>query len=468
MNKLILVLLSFLIFAGCNDSTRSTGSTGPQGSSEVESTKAGLQRALAAMTTRQWSGGWADNTSLDGLFVQGQASGTMPYHWLTVQPPATPATARTFLRAARIFDDDIYLHHARMAMRALLAVQTEEGGFPKESPPATGAATGATFDDDVTTGAFDFFVDLWQSTGEEEARQAMLSVGEFFLRSQYAESGCWPQMYPINPNHYSRYVTFNDRAMANVIDALLKLDEITDDPRYLEAARRGGECLIALQGGPGEETWGQQHDPETLLPASARAFEPAGYTAGETGSIIEALIELYLLTGEERFLEPIGKVFAWYESSRLDNGNWARIYEIGTGRPLHGDNDGNIHYLLDENSPAPRPGYSWQGDYYPYEAKEAYDRIREIGRTEYLAEREKIEKSVDYDEMAQQVNELLEAQHPDGWWIDTVESVGQFAPGAERRAMISAGAPAETWELIRTDTFVRNANLLMDYIENGR
>ncbi len=418
--------------------------------------EAGLRRALAAMATRQWSGGWANGWSLDGRVVWGEHN-PIPHNWLTVQPPATPGIARVYLRAAQVLRDDGYLAHARLAQRALLAVQTPKGGFPHEAAPSGRRPRVGTFDDDTTTGALKFLIELWEFTGSPSDREEVLRVGEFLLESQYPDTGGWPQAYPPNPRGYNRYITFNDNAMANVIRALLQLDHLLDDPRYLEAARRGGECILRLQGPPGQDVWAQQHDPVTLLPASARAFEPAAYTAGETRGVCDVLIDLYLHTGEDRFLEPLPRVFAWYEANRLPNGKWARFYEPETRRPIYGDRDGKVYYRLEEISLERQQGYSWEGDYFPSAAHRAYERIQEIGREAYQTERQPA-RSVRPDRLAGRVQQLLDSQHPDGWWTER--------PGTRhRQAMVEADIPESAREVVWSRTFCRHAGLLLDYLE---
>jgi PelA/Pel-15E family pectate lyase len=38
---------------------------------------------------------------------------------------------------------------------------------------------------------------------------------------------------------------------------------------------------------------------------------------------------------------------------------WARYYELGTGRPIFGDRDRTIHYVVTELSAERRNGYQW-------------------------------------------------------------------------------------------------------------
>ena len=40
---------------------------------------------------------------------------------------------------------------------------------------------------------------------------------------------------------------------------------------------------------------------------------------------------------------------------------WARLYEIGTDRPIFGDRDRTIHYDVTELSSERRLGYQWYG-----------------------------------------------------------------------------------------------------------
>ena len=190
--------------------------------SEAERT---LRRALSAMATHMRSGGWADQWSLDGQVIWGQ-KGVIPKTWITVQPAATPATASVYVEAARVLGDERYLAYARTARDALLALQTPEGGFPKEGDPAAGTHNVASFDDDVTTGALKFLMALWRQSGAEKDRQAVERVGAFMIRAQYRDSGGWPQRFPPPESHYGAHVTFNDDVMANVIKVLLELNEL--------------------------------------------------------------------------------------------------------------------------------------------------------------------------------------------------------------------------------------------------
>lgn len=409
-----------------------------------------LRKALAAMAVRQRSGGWGMSYARDDTVMWGEYR-PVPRNWITVQPPATPGVAGVFLDAARVLEEPALAEPARAARNALATIQTPEGGFPHEGPVDREWAKRGTFDDDTTTGALRFLIAWWQYTNAEEDLLLVRRVGDFLLRSQY-ENGGWPQAYPPGGSDYDGCITFNDNAMVNVIRALLRLHKLLGDPRYLEAARRGGECILRLQGGPGEAVWAQQYDPKTLEPAWARTFEPPGYTAAETVGICEVLIDLFLATGEEKFLEPFPRVFAWYEESRLPNGKWARLYEPGTHRPIYGHpKEKVIVYDIAEA----RGGYGWEGEWFPHRAKALYEEILAKGREAVLRERAEPSPTPSRDALADEVAAVCESLSPDGEWLSE--------PTPKERAVLEECKANPDQLLMHTRVFVKNAQMLLEF-----
>ena len=415
---------------------------------EVEVT---LRQALAGMAAYEGRhGGWGTAYTRDGTIMWGQYR-PIPANWITVQPPATPGVARVFFKAARVLEDDLYLMYVRRARDALLAIQTPEGGFPHEDNPAKPIIGVGTFDDDVTTAALRFLIDWWQHTGAEEDRAAVIRVGEFILAAQHPCGG-WPQAYPAAPGRYARHVTFNDGVTVNVIRALFELHEVTGEQRFFDAAVRGGECILHLQGGPGEAVWAQQYDEETLEPAWARKFEPPGYSAAESVGVCNVLIELYLATGEERFLEALPRAFEWYDEHQLPNGKWARLYEPGTQRPVYGRRDKAVRVY---DFAGACDGYGWQGKWYPHAAKRAYERIEAVGREAYLEERNAPAPPAPIP--AAEVRRICAALSPEGLWVDT--------PSARDLDEYKLHGVAEDIPMVQTSTFCRNALRLIAWLE---
>ena len=52
---------------------------------------------------------------------------------------------------------------------------------------------------------------------------------------------------------------------------------------------------------------------------------------------------------------------------------WARMYELGTDKPIFGDRDRTVHFGFDELSSERRNGYAWYGPW-PASAIEEYKR----------------------------------------------------------------------------------------------
>jgi hypothetical protein len=75
---------------------------------------------------------------------------------------------------------------------------------------------------------------------------------------------------------------------------------------------------------------------------------------------MNALLDLYLATGAERFVAALPPARRWLERSEIRPGVWARLYEPATNRPIYGDRDGSTHYRLDEISQERREEYHWE------------------------------------------------------------------------------------------------------------
>lgn len=413
----------------------------------------GLRKALQAVSERQTHGGWGRAYTLDGKIMWGEYR-PIPADWIVVQPPTTPTIAGIYLRAARLLNDPAYAAIALRARDTLLKIQSPAGGFPHEACPDAPPPQSATFDDDTTTSALDFFIDWWQYTGKEEDRAAVDRVGAFLIQAQYPQSGGWPQYYPPSLKGYNRCITFNDNVMRNVMRALLRLHQVTGDTRYLETARKGGECILRLQGGVGEAIWAQQYDPDTLQPAWARKFEPPGYAAGESIGVCDTLIDLYLATGENRFLEPLPKAFEWYDTHRLANGKLARLYEPGTQRPVYGRRDIAQPVYEFENACS---GYSWQADWYPSDAKQAYQRIQAVGRVAFALERAKHRPPATAQSLEKSAQRACETLSSDGLWVRAPDK-------SDLEEYAQANVPPST-PMVKMDLFVHHATAIMDYLE---
>jgi PelA/Pel-15E family pectate lyase len=238
----------------------------------------------------------------------------------------------------------------------------------------------------------------------ESHRTAFLSGLDFLLAMQY-ENGGFPQFYPLKKD-YSRYITFNDNAMVNVLRLLRDVAKKKDDYLFVDEARRLKAEQAVAKAIPlilktqvvmnGKKTvWAAQYDEVTLKPAAARAFEPASLTAGESVGIIRFLMLDSKPSPE--IVDAIESAIAWYRQTQIKGIRWerksgesivvkdknappiwGRFYQIETMKPIFIGRDGVIRYDVMKIEAERRNGYAWyvtepgellNGDYPKWKAK---------------------------------------------------------------------------------------------------
>jgi len=396
-----------------------------------------------------------------------------------------------FLRAYEVTRDEQYLQAAQAVASALARSQLESGGWdykfdfdPEKSrgwycrtdkgklPEAQAAKRRnvSTFDDNNTQSALRFLMAFAAATKEKtdsqvlEIRQALEYGLAKMLEAQYP-NGAWPQrydgkprdnkQYPVKPasipkdypreytkQNYMGHYTLNDGAQFDCIYTLLDAHKRFGKPEYLEAAKKGGDFLILAQLPAPQAAWAQQYNAD-MEPAWARAFEPPAVCAGESGGAIRCLVDVYLETGEEKYLKPVPAAIEWYQRSLLEPNRWARFYELTTNKPIYGDRDGKIHYRLDEISEERRTGYSWQGSY-GAGAIAYFETVRASGRDAYLAKRKRDEAAArrSSPSLESSVKKIIASLDAEGRWLNR--------------------------DRIETRLFIRNAGVLCDYLEAGK
>lgn len=345
-----------------------------------------------------------------------------------VQPPGTPSVGQVFLRAHALTGDGRYLRLARDAGRALAWGQRQEGGWdhlvnvasltPEAVEPRRVSGR-CTLDDDITQGALRFLMALAEEVDEAWLRDSIQLGLRFMLDAQY-ESGGWPQWYPLRGGYHD-HVTFNDGTMNDCISVMLEAYRRYEDPRYLQSARKAGDFLLKSQRAEPQAGWAQQIDAETLEPKWARRFEPPGICSAVTARNIHTLLHLSQVLEDDRYLGAIPKAISWLEASALAGSDihsskkqdeeriWARLYEMGTNKPIYGDReDGNrIFYHINNISQRERTSYGWQGSFGISKAIAAYqkrDEAKSVSKP----------RSVEYWE--RRLGPIFETQDEEGRW----------------------------------------------------
>ncbi|HOE10506.1 MAG TPA: pectate lyase [bacterium] len=411
-----------------------------------------LERALDAFATLRVHGGWPMAYSEDLTKRWGEYKECDEWQ-ITVQPPATPSVGEVYLRAHQATGERRFLRIAKEAADILREGQLANGGWWYEIRlDAKGPAEyyylkdrgnhekadlfcTATLDDRTTQGAIDFLMTMARETTErayhESARQGL----DFLLAAQYPQGG-WPQTYPAESTGYQQYLTLNDRAGTDAMRTLLRGYHQYEDSRYLTAVLRAANWLIKAQLPEPHPGWAQQYTLEGE-PAAARWFEPPACCSSVTADVIQILIDVYLETGDDRYLKPIPAAIAWLEKSQIEPGVWARFYEIGTNRPIYVNKNREIVYEQVDL----RPNYDWTVNY-GVSAIENYRKLTELGRNAYLRQRDSMtpdQEKARFESLENQLGGVIASLRADGFWV--------------RDGQISCGE------------FVHNANLLCEYIE---
>ncbi|HEX8212264.1 MAG TPA: pectate lyase [Longimicrobium sp.] len=284
---------------------------------------------------------------------------------------------------------------ARQIAESIVSFQTPAGGWSKRMeftrtrrPGESWASEGnwswvGTFDNNSTTAQLRFLANTAAATGEARYRESFRRGLEYLYRAQFP-NGCWPQVYPLVGGYHDA-ATYNDDAIANILRVLNDVanGEMGGLPeperrRAAESVRRGVECILASQViVDGRRTvWGQQHDPLTLKPAKARAYEHISLAGRESAGIVNLLLEVK--NPDARVVAAIRGAVQWFRDATIwgyeytPRGGltakpgagplWARFYEIGTNRPMFSNRDGVVRYRFDELEAERARGYAWYTD----------------------------------------------------------------------------------------------------------
>ncbi len=258
----------------------------------------------------------------------------------------------------------------------------------------------STIDNGATTQQMTFLARLYRQTHEARYREGFLKAVEFLLAGQY-ENGGWPQFWP-NPRGYQVNITFNDDAIANTLRLFGQMIAGTEPydgdlidktlKKRLQASFDKGidiilRTQIVVDGKP--TVWCQQHDPVTLAPAKARAYELPSFCSQESAGLVSLLMGLP--HPDARVKKAVHGAMKWFDTYKLTGIRvergwqtdahlveepgagpiWGRFYDLKYCEPYVCDRDGLPRRHLEEIGSERRNGYSWYGSR-PAELYEAY------------------------------------------------------------------------------------------------
>ena len=330
-----------------------------------------MRRAVEFYSTRVAShGGYVYRYSEDLNKREGEGKTDLETVW--VQPPGTPAVGLAYLEAYERTGQPWLLEAAKSAGNCLIQGQLRSGGWQdriefadaaraklayRVDPPRKRARNWTSFDDDKTQSAMRFLMRLDKTLDfqEERVHEAITFALDCVVGAQFP-NGAWAQVFdsppvaeifPVRParvpsswprqypgGDYWLHYTLNDNAMADTIDALLRASRIYHTSRYRDAALKGGEFLLLAQLPAPQPGWAQQYSVE-MHPVWARKFEPPAVSGGESQGVIQTLLDLYVESGDRRFLNSSSQALEYLKGSQLDDGRIARFYELGSNKPLY-------------------------------------------------------------------------------------------------------------------------------------
>jgi len=403
-----------------------------------------------------------------------------------VEPPGTPAVGMAYLDAYERTGEGSLLDAARAAGECLIRGQLRSGAWTasiefapearrkyayRVDPPSQGRAFNwSTFDDDKSQSAIRFLCRLDKTLGFQDARvhEAITFALDAVLKAQFP-NGAWPQgfqefpdaaKYPVLPagypeawprrypgGDYRTYYTFNDNAIGDTIDTLLLAAEVYREPRYRDAALRAGEFIVQAQMPDPQPAWAQQYNFE-MHPAWARKFEPPAISGGESQSILRTLIQLYVQTGDRKFLEPVPRAIEYFRRSTLADGRLARFYELQTNKPLYFTRQYELTY---DDGDVPTH-YAFKIANGLAGLMQQYERVSKL-TAEQLAELRSppSDKPRVTPQLQNQVRQLVELLDERGAWV-------------EDGRLRYHGDADETRRVIDSTTFVKNLGVLSRYV----
>ncbi|HTO03941.1 MAG TPA: pectate lyase [Opitutus sp.] len=455
-------------------------------------------------------GGYTYYYSVDLKQAWGEGVAAKDQIW--TEPPGTPAVGMAFLKAYEATEDSDYLIAATNAGMALVYGQLQSGGWSQTidfDPKGervnryrNGRGAGpnhSSLDDNQTQSSIAFLALLDQALGfknpvvHEAVQYALdgLLAAQFLngafpqgwresapdhpvLQASYPKE--WPRIWP--KEEYWKYYTLNDGLPDSITSTLLIVHEVYRDQRSREALIRFGDFLLLAQMPAPQPAWSQQYNFE-MQPTWARKFEPPAISVMESEDAVKALLRVYRLTGDKKYLAAVRRALPYLKSCQLADGRMARYYELKTNKPLYMNRPPGVgsnssapgYYTLtydDTNLPS---HYGWKQ---PTEIDALMAEFAELDRASAprppalmlrmspAGKLDAVERSAppapgskDFPLLEKQVREILTALDSDGRWVNVTEAgkrlVGQpaFKPG---------------FHYIGSDAFNWNVQTLSDYL----
>ena len=308
--------------------------------------EAAARKYLDGLCRLQRWGGWQvlyTSPTLLGSYAQGRAFVDFDTAVSNDKSHVTPRLACLLLYGYQSLGDYHYFEAALRTGEFILAAQDKRGFWsPNYRMTVHGIQpshpdTMIKLQDSNISHPIFFLSAMYRFTGDKRYLDALKRAGEFYLRAQNP-NGSWSHHWNARKKigETSRRKPqggeLNDLAMNDAIDVMILMYHITGDRKYVEAIRRAGEWLIASQLKGKVCGWADQYDKDNN-PAWARNFEPPALSMAGSSHACRALVTLYRLSGDKRYLAPIGRHREWVRRTAGKVGIY-HSYDAKTGKPI--------------------------------------------------------------------------------------------------------------------------------------
>jgi PelA/Pel-15E family pectate lyase len=421
-------------------------------------------------------GGYVYYYSVDLKQQWGEGVATRSQIW--VQPPGTPTVGMAYLKVYEATGDSFYLNAAQEAAEALVYGQLKSGGWTnvidfnrrgRVAQYRNGKGSGKNYsslDDGQSQSAIRLLIHVDKALGfrHEEIHEAAGFALNALLGAQFP-NGAFPQVWkgPVKPqpilkagypeydwrnegrikNYWDMY-TLNDNVCGYITETLIDAYNIYNDQRFMTALKRLGDFLILAQMPDPQPGWAQQYNYE-MKPVWARKFEPPAVSGDESQEVIETLMEIYRVTRDNKYLEPIPRALAYLKRSLLADGRLARYYELRINRPLYMFRRGDVYTLTYDDSKLPKH-YGWKIDSRLNEIEERYKKLKHNVPT--------ADESKSLANIERQVRKVIKELDDKGRWISIYR--GEQLVGQPKFELISS--------YISSAVFSANIGLLSEYM----
>ncbi len=434
--------------------------TGTVLASDTSEIKTALERAVDYFYSTNVHGGYVYFVTPDLSERWGESP--TDEHTIEVQPPGTPAVGQSFLRVYELTQDETALKAAKDAAFALIRGQNDLGGWEHTIRFNRPKGNRVGFDDNQTQSAIRFLMNLDRVMEHDSLSAAIEKALDMMLTTQL-DNGGWPHRYPLNYDYHD-FATFNDGGINDCLNVMLDAYSYYKKDEYRISILRAGWFLIISQLPPPQPGWAQQYN-QYLQPSWARAFEPPSVCPLVTVRNINTLMDLYLYTGDGRYLEPIPDALTWLDDTQLPNGKWPRFVEIGTGEALYYDRGRIRVNSLEELHIERSSGYGYETDLTDALAstRQRFDKVHHMGFKNYVAEQNrplsKEEIQARLDRLRTHVKSVLNELDKQGRWITKKDRYKQHTPGRRWNGEY------KVQDRISSHVFNTNINILCDYLE---